>query len=66
MVEKGLQAIEVENLTMPSATDSGPTHILSPRNIYEKGETVGNKKSSAAGRKSPNERIVSTNPSNRS
>ena len=59
MVERGFQ-VEVENVTLPSATDSGPnTNILSPRNIYDKEETIGNKKSSAAGR-------YSTNPSNRS
>ena len=43
MVEMGAQAnqAEAENVTLPSATDSGPTILLSPRNIYEKEETTG-------------------------
>ena len=59
MVERGAQAIEVKNLTMPSATDSVPTTILSPKNIFQREET-------GASRKSPKERNNSTNPSNRS
>ena len=66
MVETGAQAnqVSMENMTLPSATDSGPTILLSPRNIYEKEETSGNKKTNAAnaGRKSKQLRN-STNPS---